>query len=90
MAVRVTTADFVKNFGLLSDHALIEPVTITKHGRDRLVVVSATEYERLKRRDRQVLLSAELPDRILQRIAEAEVPPGHSDLDAELPANWKP
>ena len=47
--MRVTTADFTKNYGSLADKALIEPVTITKNGRDRLVVLSAGEYERLKR-----------------------------------------
>ncbi len=82
--MRVSTADFVKNFGQLADRALTEPVTITKHGRDRLVVVSAAEYERLKRRDRQVMASAELPDRVLERIAQAEVPTEYAHLDAEL------
>ena len=47
-AMRVSTADFIKNYGSLADTALSEPVTITKNGRDRLVVISAAEYERLK------------------------------------------
>ncbi|OHB32430.1 MAG: prevent-host-death protein, partial [Phenylobacterium sp. RIFCSPHIGHO2_01_FULL_70_10] len=64
--------------------ALGEPVTITKHGRARLVVVSAAEYERLKRRDRQVFQSADLPDTVLEQIAKAEVPAEFAHLDAEL------
>ena len=59
--MKVTTADFIKNFGQLSDKALSEPVTITKNGRDRLVVLSVDEYERLKRRDRQVIRAADAP-----------------------------
>src|ERR1041384_8368409 len=55
MAMKVTTADFIKNYGTLADKALSEPVTITKNGRDRLVLVSADEYARLKRRDRRVV-----------------------------------
>jgi len=35
--MRVTTAEFIKNYGSLADKALLEPVTITKNGRDRLV-----------------------------------------------------
>ncbi|KPF62402.1 prevent-host-death protein [Bosea sp. AAP35] len=86
--MRVTTADFIKNYGTLADKALAEPVTITKNGRDRLVVMSASEYERLLRRDRRVVLAEELSGEELALIAQAEVPPGYEHLDAEL-ADWK-
>ena len=39
--MRVTTAEFIKRYGALADRALSEPVTITKNGRDRLVLLSA-------------------------------------------------
>lgn len=39
-----------------------EPIVITKHGRESLVVMSAGECERLKRRDRRVGVTAELPE----------------------------
>jgi PHD/YefM family antitoxin component YafN of YafNO toxin-antitoxin module len=87
--MRVSTADFIKNYSTLADRALVEPVTITKHGRDRLVVVSASEYERLKRRDRQVFESAELPDRVLELIALAEIPAEFAHLNEEL-KDWTP
>jgi len=87
--MRVSTADFIKHYSTLADRALVEPVTITKHGRDRLVVVSATEYERLKRRDRQVFQSADLPDRVLELIAQAEVLAELAHLDDEL-KDWTP
>ncbi len=51
---RVTASEFQKSFGAISDTALKEPVTITKQGRDHLVVLAADEYKRLKRRDRKV------------------------------------
>ena len=87
--MRVSTADFIKHYSTFADRALAEPVTITKHGRDRLVVVSAAEYERLKRRDRQVFQSADLPDRVLELIAQARVPAEYSHLDDEL-KDWTP
>ena len=59
--MRVTTADFIKHYGSLADRALTEPVTITKNGRDRLVVLSAEEYARLKRRDRRVIAAGTPP-----------------------------
>ena len=82
--MRVSTADFIKNYRVLADRALTEPVTITKHRRDRLVVVSAAEYERLRRRDRQVFHSAALPDAVLEQIAAAKVPAAFAHLNAEL------
>lgn len=41
--MKVTTAEFIKNYGRLADKALSEPVTITKNGHDRLVVLAAEE-----------------------------------------------
>lgn len=82
--MRVRTADFIKNYGSLADKALLEPITITKNGRDRLVVLSAGEYERLKRRDRIVIRAGELTKEEIVQIAQAEVPAEHADLDEEL------
>ncbi len=88
-SMRITTADFIKNYGQLADKALTEPVTITKNGRDRLVVLSIEEYERLKRRDRRVTLAEDLTEEELALIAQTEVPAGHEHLDDEL-KDWKP
>jgi PHD/YefM family antitoxin component YafN of YafNO toxin-antitoxin module len=88
-AMKVTTADFIKNYGRLADKALTEPVTITKNGHDRLVVLAVEEYERLKRRDRRVLRAGELNDEEIVLIAEAEVPAEHAHLDDEL-KDWRP
>jgi prevent-host-death family protein len=82
--MRVSTADFIKNYGALADKALTEPVTITKNGRDRLVVVSAEEYQRLKRRDRRVIGVEEITDKELALIEAAEAPAEYAYLDAEL------
>ncbi len=87
--MRISTVDFIKNFGALADQALSEPVRITKHGRDRLVMVSAAEYDRLKRRDRQMFRSEDLPDHVLELIAKAETPPEFAYLDDEV-KDWKP
>lgn len=87
--MRVTTAEFIDRPGTLADRALSEPVTITEDGRDRLVLLSADEYARLKRRDRHVVAAEDLSEVELELIARAEVPPEHAHLDAEL-AGWKP
>ena len=71
--MRVTTAEFIKNYGSLADKALMEPVTITKNGRDRLVVVSIEEYSRLVRRDRRVIRPEELTEEQVALIAKSSV-----------------
>lgn len=87
--MRVTTAEFIKNYGSLADRALAEPVTITKNGRDRLVMVSVEEYNRLTRRDRRVIRPEQLTQEQAALIAQAEVPAEHAHLDAEA-ADWQP
>jgi hypothetical protein len=89
LAVRVTTAEFIKGYGTLADKALTEPVTITKNGRDRLVLVSAEEDDRLRRRDRRAFRAEELSDADIVLIAKAEVPAEHAHLDDEL-GDWQP
>jgi prevent-host-death family protein len=51
----VSAAEFQRNFGRYQDEALKQPVSITRNGRDRLVVLAVEEYQRLKRRDRDVV-----------------------------------
>ena len=86
--MKVTTADFIKNYGTLADRALSEPVTITKNGRDRLVVISADEFLRLKRRDRRAVRLEDFTDEEMAAIAATEAPQGFEHLDAEL-KDWK-
>jgi PHD/YefM family antitoxin component YafN of YafNO toxin-antitoxin module len=49
--ITVSSAVFQRNFGAYQDKALVEPVAITRSGWERIVVLSADEYHRLKRRD---------------------------------------
>lgn len=44
---RVSATEFKNNIGVFSDAAMTEPVIITSHQRDRLVLLSAEEYRRL-------------------------------------------
>ncbi|MBO6772274.1 MULTISPECIES: type II toxin-antitoxin system Phd/YefM family antitoxin [Thalassospira] len=44
---RVSATEFKNNIGTFSDAAMHEPVIITSHQRDRLVLLSAEEYRRL-------------------------------------------
>lgn len=81
---RVTASEFQKAFGAMSDAALREPVTITKQGRDHLVVLAAEEYQRLKRRDRNVYAAGELPDAWLDAVRSSSMDSRHDRLNALL------
>ncbi|WP_158811610.1 type II toxin-antitoxin system Phd/YefM family antitoxin [Beijerinckia sp. L45] len=80
---RVSASEFQQAFDALSDKARHEPVVITEHGRDSLVVMSADEWERLRRGDRRAGLTAKLDPRWVDAVSAAAVPDAH--LDAESP-----
>ena len=42
--MRISAAEFVRQFGRRCDEALTEPVIITRNGRDRLIVMSIAKY----------------------------------------------
>jgi PHD/YefM family antitoxin component YafN of YafNO toxin-antitoxin module len=63
---------------------LAQPVTITRNGRERLVVISTEEYRRLQRRSREVLRPGDLSDAELELIAKTEMDPRHQHLDRDL------
>ncbi len=48
--ITVTSAEFQKQFGQFRELAQHEPVTVTSHGRDSVVLISAAEYSKLKQR----------------------------------------
>lgn len=73
--ITITSAEFQRNFGLYQDTALKEPVTITRNGREHLVVLSADEYHRLKCRDRQVMALEDFTEADLQTIRQARIVP---------------
>ena len=87
--MKVSTTEFIKNYGTLADKALSEPVVIAENGRDQLVMLSAEEYARLKRRDRRVVRLEDFTDEEVALIANADAHPEDVHLDAEL-KDWRP
>jgi prevent-host-death family protein len=79
----VTSADFQRHFGHYQDEAFKQPVAVTRNGRERIVVLSAEEYHRLKRRDRQVMGLEDFTAADLEAIRHAEPPPEAATFDHE-------
>ncbi|BCA60451.1 type II toxin-antitoxin system Phd/YefM family antitoxin [Sphingomonas sp. HMP6] len=69
----VSAKDVANRFGFYTDEAMQRPVGITRHGTTRVVMLSFKEYERLKRRDREVIRTEDLDDSTLNAILTAEV-----------------
>ena len=87
--MKVSSAEFMKNYGTLADKALQEPVTITRNGRDRLVLISSEEYERMRRRDRRVIRVEDMSEEEMEEILNQRVPEEYDYLNEEL-KDWKP
>ena len=81
---KVSSREYQQSIGHYHDLAATEPVEVTQHGHDHVVILSVQEFQRLKRLDRQPLHAREVPEDVLTEIETAEVPPGHEHLDAEL------
>ncbi len=82
--ITVSSVEFQRNFGRYQDAALTEPVSITRNGRERIVILSADEYNRLKRRDRQVLSLDDFTEIDLQAIRVAEPPEEANQFNHEM------
>ena len=82
--MKTTTAEVAENFGQFADKAMTEPVTITQHGRDHLVLLSAEEYARLKQGDRRAWRTGEAPPEIVEAVRDARMDRRHDSLDKLL------
>ena len=80
--VKVTSAEMQKRFGQYSELAQREPVSITNHGRESLVLMSAAEFRRLKALDtRRAYYTHELPPELAEALEKATPPEWTADLD---------
>src|SRR5713226_7229692 len=82
--IKVSAAEFQRNIGRYQDMALVQPVAVTRNGRERTVMISAEEYHRLKRRDRQVLGLEDFTDVDIAALEETRAPDSSKAFDHEL------
>ncbi len=72
--LRISSGELQRKSGYVQDLALVEPVTITNNGRDRLVMMAFEEYRRLKRRDRQVMTLDDFTDEDIAALEKVRAP----------------
>jgi len=82
--VTVSSAELQRHLGRYQDMALVEPVAVTRNGRERVVILSADEYHRLKKRDRRVLSLSDFTQEDIQAILACEPPKEADSFNSEL------
>jgi prevent-host-death family protein len=84
--IRVSAAEFQRHLATYHDAALREGVAILHHGRERTVLISAEEYQRLKRRDRQVMALDDFTEADLTALEATRAPEASKAFDDETTA----
>lgn len=82
--IKVPAAEFQRNIGRYQDLALKEPVSVTRNGRERTVMISIEEYQRLKRRDRRVLSLEDFTDADIAALEATRAPESAKAFDDEM------
>jgi PHD/YefM family antitoxin component YafN of YafNO toxin-antitoxin module len=80
----ITTQELAQNFEQYQRSARFGPVAVHGDDGEPLILVSADEYRRRKRREQEALRVEELSESDLAAIAQARVPDDYAALDAEL------
>ena len=82
--IKIAAGEFQRHIGRYQDMALTQPVAVTRNGRERTVMISAEEYYRLKRRDRQVLTLADFTEADIAAVEEVRAPESFRAFDNEV------
>lgn len=80
---KVTSVEFQREFGRYRALAQREPVIITNHGRDDVVLLRAEDYARLSRHEQKAFHVSELPNDVIAELGSVAVPTEASEFDHE-------
>ena len=70
--IQEKSSEVAKRFGDFAQQAQHEPVEVTQYGRAHVVILSAREHARLRRLDRQVFATNEIPKSLVSAIKDAQ------------------
>ncbi len=77
------STEVAKRFGAIQQIVQTEPVCVQSHGRTQMVMLSPAEYERLRRQDRRVYATDQLPVSLRAAIAAAKPSAEAAQFNAE-------
>ncbi len=81
---KVTAGRFQKEFGHFRTLAHREAITVTSHGRDDVVLLSAGEYQRLRSLERRAMHVNELSEEEIAALENVEISPESLRYDHEM------
>ncbi|HEX5460403.1 MAG TPA: type II toxin-antitoxin system Phd/YefM family antitoxin [Steroidobacteraceae bacterium] len=73
---KVTSGEFTRSFGRYRALARREPVVVTHHGRDDVVLIAADDYAQLRQYELRASRNAQLP----QEVDKVPIPEATSKL----------
>ncbi len=76
--------DVQRRFAYWKRRAQQSPVVVRNHGQDEIVMVSADEYGRLKRRDREVLGLEDFTSEDIAALKKVRMPKKYDYLNKEI------
>lgn len=80
---KVTSGEFILGFGRYRVMAHCEPVGITNHGRDDVVLIGAEDYARLRRYDQKTFHVTQLLREVVDELGTLAIPEEASRFDHE-------
>jgi PHD/YefM family antitoxin component YafN of YafNO toxin-antitoxin module len=70
-----------RNFSEYRTKAESEPVIVLHYNKPSVVIIAASEFERLKRRDKKVMSIEEMPDWLAELVINGNMDARHDHLD---------
>ena len=80
---KVTSGDFTREFGRFRALAHREPVVVTHHGRDDVVLIAADDYARLRRYEQKAFHVSQLPRAVVDELGSIEPPKAAARFNRE-------
>jgi GTP-dependent phosphoenolpyruvate carboxykinase len=88
--VEISAAEAARNFSRYREKAESEPVVVMHYNKPSVVMISANEFERLKRRDRKVMPVEEMPDWLAALVINGKMDVRHDELNSlRAPADFE-
>lgn len=78
---RASSSDVSKRFGFYYDEAMTHPLAVERNGAARVMMMPASEYERLARLDHVALYPSELDQVDLKALRDVMIPESARELD---------
>jgi prevent-host-death family protein len=80
---KVTSGDFTREFGRYRALAQREPVVVTHHGRDDVVLIAADDYARLRRYEQKAFHVTQLPHGVVDGLGKVSIPEAAAKFNDE-------